>query len=103
MEEEAKRSDIDKIIADLGANYKDAEDVLKDILEEINSSAFDISNNRDKQKLFPYVKRAVKAEYIARGAEGFTSRTEGSVSTQFEDIIERLRNNIIKNRLRRLP
>ena len=102
MEEEAKRSDIDKIIADLGANYKDDEDVLKDILEEINSIAFDISNNRDKQKLFPYVKRAVKAEYIARGAEGLTSKNEGSVSSQFVNIIENLEKNIIKARLRRI-
>lgn len=96
-------NNIDKIIADLGANYKEDKEVLEEILEEVNSIAFDISHNKDKDKLFPYVKRAVKAEYIARGVEGITSRTEGSVSSQFEDIIDKLRNNIIKNRLRRLP
>ena len=100
---ELEREDIDKIIDDLGANYRNDNEVLKEILEEVNSIAFDISHNKDKEKLFPYVKRAVKAEYIARGAEGILSRTEGSVSNQFEDIIDKMRNNITKNGLRRLP
>lgn len=95
--------DTDKIIADLGANYKNDKEVLQEILEEVNSIAFDISHNKDKEQLFPYIKRAVKAEYLQRGAEGLTSRTEGSVSSQFEDIIDKMRNNIIKNGLRRLP
>lgn len=94
---------IDKIIADLGPNYKNDKNVLEDILEEISSITSDISNRTaDDKKLFPYVKRAVKAEYTARGAEGLTSRNEGSVSSSFEDIIDKLRNNIIKNRLRRI-
>ena len=93
---------IDKIIADLSPNYKNDKDVLEDILEEVSSIASDISNRtKDDKKLFPYIKRAVKAEYLARGAEGLTSRNEGSVSSSFEDIIDKLRNNIIKNRLRR--
>ena len=94
---------IEKIKSDLGANYRNDDDVLKDILEEVTSIASDISNRtKDDEKLFPYIKRAVKAEYIARGAEGFTSRGEGSQSTSFEDIIDKLRNNIIKSGLRRI-
>lgn len=101
MKEE--RKDIDKIIDDLGANYREEDkQVLEEILEEVNSIAFDISNNKNKEKLFPYVKRAVKAEYIARGAEGLTSKNEGSVSSQFVNIIENLEKNIIKARLRRI-
>lgn len=101
MKEE--RKDIDKIIDDLGANYREEDkQVLEEILEEVNSIAFNISNNKNKEQLFPYVKRAVKAEYIARGTEGLTSRSEGSVSSQFEDIIEKLEKNIIKARLRRV-
>ncbi len=101
--EEIKREDIDKIIDDLGANYREEDKkVLEEILEEVNSIAFDISNNKNKEKLFPYVKRAVKAEYIARGAEGLTSKNEGSVSSQFVNIIENLEKNIIKARLRRI-
>ena len=94
---------IDKIIADLGPNYKNDIDVLEDILEEISSIASDISNRTaDDEKLFPYIKKAVKAEYLARGAEGLISRNEGSVSSSFEDIIDKLRNNIIKSGLRRI-
>ena len=94
---------IDKIIADLGANYKNDKDVLEDILEQVTSIASDISNRqKDDEKLFPYIKKTVKAEYLARGAEGLTSRNEGSMSSSFEDIIDKLRNNIIKSGLRRI-
>ena len=94
---------IDKIIADLGANYKNDKDVLEDILEQISSIASDISNRpKEDEKLFPYIKKTVKAEYLARGAEGLTSRNEGSMSSSFEDIVDKLRNNIIKSGLRRI-
>lgn len=94
---------IDKIIADLGANYNNDKDVLEDILEQVSSIASDISNRtEDDEKLFPYIKKAVKAEYLARGAEGLTSRNEGSMSSSFEDTIDKLRNNIIKSGLRRI-
>lgn len=94
---------IDKIIADLGANYRNDKDVLEDILEEVTSIASDTSNRqKDDEKLFPYIKKTVKAEYLARGAEGLTSRNEGSMSSSFEDIIDKLRNNIIKSGLRRI-
>ena len=94
---------IDKIIADLGPNYKNDKDVLEDILEQVSSIASDISNRqKDDEKLFPYIKKAVKSEYLARGAEGLTSKNEGSMSSSFEDIIDKLRNNIIKSGLRRI-
>lgn len=99
----ADTENLEKIKSDLGANYRNDEDVLKDILEEVSSIASDISNRTaDDKKLFPYIKKAVKAEYLARGAEGLTSRNEGSVSSSFDDTIDKLRNNIIKNRLRRI-
>lgn len=94
---------LDKIINDLGANYNNKdEEVLEDILNEVGSIASDISNRKaDDKKLEPYIKRAVKAEYNTRGAEGLLSTTESGVSSQFEDIIEKMRNNIIKNGARR--
>lgn len=99
----ADTKNTDKIIADLGANYKEGDkEVLKEILAEVTSIASDISNKQKEEKLFPYIKRAVKAEYLARGTEGLTSRTEGSVSSSFENIIETLRSNIIKSGLRRI-
>ena len=99
----AETSNIDKIIADLGANYKDDKEVLSEILEEVSSIASDISNRPENdEKLFPYIKKATKAIYLSRGTEGLTSRNEGSISTSFEDIIDKLRNDIIKSGLRRI-
>lgn len=99
----ANTKNIDKIIADLGANYKkEDKGVLEEILVEVTSIASDISNKQKEEKLFPYIKKAVKAEYLARGAEGLTSRNEGSMSSSFEDIMDKLRNNIIKSGLRRI-
>lgn len=100
--EETKRENINKIIDDLGANYRDDKEVLKEILEEVSSIAFDISNNKNKEKLFPYIKKATKAIYLSRGAEGLQSRNDGSISNSFEDITEKLRNDIIKSGLRRI-
>lgn len=98
-----ENNNIDKIIADLGANYKEDKEVLEEILKEVSSIASDISNRqKDDEKLFPYIKKAVKAIYLCRGSEGLQSRGEGSISSSYEDIIEKLRNDIIKNRLRRL-
>lgn len=100
----ANTKNIDKIIKDLGANFSSNDRyVLEEILEEISSIASDISNRKkDDEKLFPYIKKAVKSEYLARGAEGLTSRGEGSMSSSFEDIMDKLRNNIIKSGLRRI-
>lgn len=97
-------TNLDKIITDLGANYNEEDDeVLKEILEEVSSIASDISNRKtDDEKLFPYIKKATKAVYLTRGAEGLASSSESGVSNSFEDIIEKLRNDIVKNGLRRL-
>ena len=96
--------DAETIIADLGANYnEDDEELLEEILEDVTSIASDISNrNVYDNKLYPYIKRAVKSIYLTRGAEGLKSRNEGSISSSYEDIVEKLRNDIIKNGLRRL-
>ncbi len=95
---------VTKIKNDLSENYKDSNDsVLMDIYEEVSSIASNISN-RDKsdEKLFPYIKKATKAIYLTRGGEGLQSLNQNGTSSSFEDIIEKLRNDIIKNGLRRL-
>lgn len=95
---------IEKIIDGLGANYRDTDRrVLEDILNDVTSIASNISNRKQSdEKLFPYIKKAVKAVYLCRGAEGLSSRNEGSISSSYEDIIDKLRNDIVKNGLRRL-
>lgn len=95
--------DIQEIIVNLGANYGDDDEVLQDIIDDVTSIASNISNRKaDDEKLVPYIKKAVKAMYLARGAEGLASRGEGSISSSYEDIIDKLRNDIVKNGLRRL-
>lgn len=94
---------MDKIIADLGANYKNDEEVLEDILNEVSSIASNISNRQvNDEKLWPYIKKATKSIYLSRGAEGIQSISESGESSSFEDIIDKLRNDIVKNGLRRM-
>ena len=93
-----------QIKKNLGANYKEnTDDILQDIIDDITSIACDNSNRKkDDERLFPYIKKAVRSEYLARGAEGLLSRNEGSISSSYKDIVEELRNNIIKSGLRRI-
>ena len=95
---------LEEIKKSLGANYKeDDEDVLIDILEEVTSIASNISNRNEQDKMLkPYIFKTAKAIYLNRGSEGLKSLNESGVSSTFEDNIEILRNNIIKNGIRRL-
>lgn len=88
----------------LGANYiEGTDDVIQDIIDDITPIACDISNRDEHdKKLIPYMKKAVISEYLTRGAEGLLSRTEGSESSTFEDIIDKMRSNIVKNGVRRI-
>ena len=88
----------------LGNNYiEKTDEVLQYIIDEVTSIACDISNRKaEDQKLDPYINKAVRSEYLARGAEGLLSKSEGSQSSSFEDIIDKMRTNIIKNGVRRV-
>ena len=98
--------EIENIKRQLSINFRDDEEVLKDILDEMYSVALNISHREEtednKKVLFPYVKEATISEYLRRGNEGMQSRNEGSVSTTYADIVDRMRNDIVKNGLRRL-
>ena len=65
---------LEKIKANLGPNYIENTDaVLQDIIEDMTSIACDISNRKkDDKKLFSYIKKAVRSEYIARRSRGLT-------------------------------
>lgn len=95
---------LEQIKKNLEANYKEnTDDVLQDIIDDMTSIACNNSNRKkDDKKLFPYIKIAVRSEYLARGAEGLLSRNEGSISSSYKDIVAELRNNIIKSGLRRM-
>lgn len=64
----------DKIIADLGNNYR-AEDlgVLENIISDISSVALFISNRKSIDNLEFEIKEAVKSIYLQRGTEDVNS------------------------------
>lgn len=98
--------EIEKIKRQLGVNFRNDEEVLKDILEEMYSVALNSSHREETEKnkklLFPYVKEAVISEYLRRGNEGMQSRNEGSISTTYTDIVKKMKSDIVENGLRRL-
>lgn len=92
-----------KIIDDLGENFKDDVEVLKDIYEEISSIASNISHlSKNDERLYPYIKIAVKSIYLCRGGEGLSSISESGKSLSFDNVIGKMRDDIVKAGLRRL-
>lgn len=85
----------------LGANYIDnTDDIILDIIDDMTSIAIDASNRKENdEKLIPYIKKAVISEYNSRGAEGLLSRSEGSVSSSFNDIEKKLRTDLVSIRV----
>lgn len=92
---------LEQIKERLGANYiEDTDNIIKDIIDDMTSIACDASNRKKEDiKLFPYIKKAVISEYNARGAEGLLSRSEGSISSAFNDIEKKLRIDVASIRI----
>lgn len=92
MKEEAKNKMLERLKLDLSVNFKTGDDsVLSDFIDDYISIASNNSNRRkDDERLYPYVYKAVKSAYLLRGNEGSSNSTEGSLSTSYEDIEEKL-------------
>lgn len=93
---------INEIINELGDNYNsDDESVLNDILEEVIANALTISNRventENKEFLKREIKTCVKGIYLQRGSEGLKNLNQSGTNSSFNDCIEKLRNDIIKN------
>lgn len=93
---------LEDIIKDLAENYDESDEtILENMLEAVTTTALNISNRNDTEEnrnlLSLEISNAVKALYLARGGEGLNSLNDGGKSSSFEDVIEKLRNNIIKN------
>lgn len=87
---------LDRLKKDLSVNFKNGDDsVLSDFIDDYISIASNNSNRRkDDEKLYPYVYNAVKSAYLKRGDEGSSSSTEGSLSTSYIDIEEKLAKDV---------
>lgn len=94
---------IDKLIAQLGVNYKNNKEVLQDILDTYTSIASNISNRETTDSnLIPYINIATIKAYIRQGEEGIKNSSTGAISYTYDDIIATLRTDIINNGLRRI-
>lgn len=93
---EIKTKMLDRLKRDLSVNFKNGDDsVLSDFIDDYISIASNNSNRRkDDEKLYPYVYNAVKSAYLRRGDEGSSSSTEGSLSTSYIDIEEKLAKDV---------
>lgn len=92
---------LEQIKARLGANYiENTNDIIQDIIDDVTFIACDASNRKSTdEKLIPYIKKAVIAEYNARGSEGMLSRNEGGISSSFSDIEQKLRTDLLQVRV----
>ncbi len=90
----------------LSVNYNTLKNEREDeILEEIFDAmclvALSISHQKKIDNLIPYIKTAVKSEYLRRGKEGEKSNREGSQNAEYEEIIKKLEQDIISSGNRR--
>lgn len=93
---------LEEIITQLGYNYKQEDaSILIDLIKSYTDIALNISNNK-KEILMPYIKEAVISHYLRLGNEGMSGSNEGSISSSYIDIQQKLRNDIVSNNLRRI-
>lgn len=95
--------EIENIIKDLDFNYKGDKTVLKNIYNEIEMQALNISKLKSgKERLLPIISKYTKIAYMRRGNEGMSSSSENGIHYAYTDIIEDMKKDIINNRLRRV-
>lgn len=95
MNDEIKEELVEKMIRDLGSNFKKDDDVLRDYFDLYSPIASDKSNRRiNDKKLIPYIYNAVKQSYIRRGNEVSSSNSEGSITNTYIDIEEKLAKDV---------
>lgn len=96
MDNTIKTAMINRLKSDLSVNFKNGDDsVLSNFIDDYISIASNNSNRRkDDEILYPYVYEAVKEAYLKRGDEGSSSASEGSLSTSYIDIVEKLKKDV---------
>lgn len=102
-----KEKILQEIIDDLADNYMNDKSVLASLLDEVISDALSISNRLHKidkeaqlKILKSNIKKAVKTIYLQRGSEDTKSRSESGISNSYDDAIETMKNDIIRENKR---
>ena len=97
---------LNEIISDLADNYRNDEEVLTNILNDIITNALFLSNRKNTEDninlLKTEIKKAVKSIYLQRGGEGTTGLNENGVSSSFTNALEVLEKDIVRNGKRRI-
>lgn len=104
MNEKDKTNMLERLKSDISVNFKVGDDsVLSGFIDDYISIASDNSNRKKNDEiLYPYVYNAVKEAYHRRGDEGSSSSTEGSQSTSYIDIEEKLAKDVRNVRIFRI-
>lgn len=102
-----KEKILDEIIKDLSDNYRNDKEVLTSLLDDIINDALFISNRRfktDKEEqltiLKSNIKKAVKSVYLQRGSEDVSSNSESGTSNTYEQVVEVMTLDIIRQNKR---
>lgn len=99
------RAELETSIAnDLGKNFsRDDAVVFDSIFNEVVDNALRFSNRRFKTEtdqlpiLASEIRRCVKTIYLSRGSEDVTSQSQSGISSTYDNAMERLRKDIVKN------
>lgn len=102
-----KEKILEEIKQDLADNYRNDEEVLKVLLEDVINDALFSSNRRfnlDKDEqlkvLKSNIKKAVKTIYLRRGTEDVKSSSQSGESNNYASAIEEMASDIIKQNKR---
>jgi len=95
---------LNEIKTELGANFKTGDEtILQQYIDDLTIVALQCSNRSTGDTTMDYlIKQVVESVYLRRGDEGKDSSSEGSISSSYKDAEEKLRNDIIKNGLRKV-
>lgn len=92
-----------EIIDDLADNYRNDEDVLLSLLDDVINDALSMSNRKfkpDKETqillLKSNIKKATKSIYLLRGTEDVVSSSNSGTSNTYENVMETMLNDILK-------
>ena len=103
---ELKNEILNEIISDLGDNYVNEDSaVLTSIMNDVITSALYVSNrrveNESKLKILKdNIKKATKTIYLRRGTEDVTSNSSSGLNNTYDNAIETMTSDIIKQNKR---
>ena len=92
----------EKIIADLGVNYKASdEEVLVELIANISDLAKEVTNRNSIDDLEFEIKETVKSLYLQRGSEDVVTLNESGRTSTYLDTIKKFKRDLtLKRRLR---